>query len=45
MDKNTCVVHEVDSTARPQIVKEDNPFHRIMKYWELSDIDSTEHFI
>ena len=34
-----AVVHEVDSTARPQIVKEDNPFYPvIMKYWELSDI-------
>ena len=37
--KIPAVVHEVDCTARPQIVKEDNPFHPVlMKYWELSDI-------
>ena len=34
-----AVVHEVDSTARPQIVKKDNPFHSVLtKYYGLSDI-------
>ena len=34
-----AVVHEVDSTARPQIVKKDNPFHSVLtKYYRLSDI-------
>ena len=34
-----AVVHEVDSTARPQIVKEDNPFYPVItKYHKLSDI-------
>ena len=34
-----AVVHEVDSTARPQIVKKDNPFYPVItRYHKLSDI-------